>query len=353
VIGGGALETPALAVDLDRVDRNIASLQAYCDEHGLALRPHVKTHKLPQLMEAQIEAGAVGIACQKVGEAEVMVAAGARDVLLTFPLVGGRKTERLVALAHDRELAVAACVDSREGVDDLSRSARAAGVEVEVLVDCDTGYGRTGVQTPAAAAELAAYADGRPGLRVRGLATYPTVSASGPWLEQARDALLAAGADAGWVSGGGTPGARATHELPVVTELRAGTYVYGDRACAADGSVPLDACALHVVATVVSRPTGDRAIVDAGSKALSSDPAAGVTGFGLLLEHPEAEIVKLSEEHGWVDVSRCDPRPSVGDVVTILPNHACAAVNLYDEVVVHRAGVVEGTWRVDARGRSR
>jgi D-serine deaminase-like pyridoxal phosphate-dependent protein len=351
VIGGGALETPALVVDLDRVERNITSLQAYCDEHGLALRPHVKTHKLPQLALAQLEAGAVGIACQKVGEAEVMAAAGIGDILLTFPILGGRKADRLAALAGTARIAVVA--DSPQVADDVSRAATAAGVEIGLLVDCDTGFGRTGVQTPQAAGALASYAAGLPGLRVRGLATYPSVPESGPWLEEARDGLQGRGIDAGWISGGGTPGARATHEVPVVTELRAGTYVYGDRACVADGSVALEDCALHILATVVSTPTVDRAVVDAGSKALSSDHAAGTTGFGYLLEHPEAEIVKLSEEHGWVDVSRCDPRPELGDVVTILPNHCCVAVNLFDEVIVHRAGTVEEVWPVAARGRSR
>jgi D-serine deaminase-like pyridoxal phosphate-dependent protein len=345
------LETPALVVDLDRVERNIASLQAYCDEHELALRPHVKTHKLPQLAHAQMKAGAVGIACQKLGEAEVMAEAGLQDVMVTYPLLGRGKAERLAALAGDVRISVVA--DSEAVLDGLSRAVAAAGAEIDVLVDCDTGYGRTGVQSPNAAAELAAYAARLPGLRFRGLATYPTTPESGAWLASAREEILAAGLELDWVSGGGTPTALSTHETRVVTEVRAGTYVYGDRACAADGSVPLDSCALHVVATVVSRPTPERAIVDAGSKALTSDLAAGVTGYGLLLEHPEAEIVRLSEEHGWVDVSRCAAPPALWDVVTILPNHACVAVNLCDVVVVHRDGVVEAAWPVPARGKSR
>ncbi len=345
------LETPALVVDLDRVDRNIAAMQAYCDTHGLAFRPHVKTHKLPQLARAQVEAGAVGIACQKLGEAEVMVEAGLEDLLVTFPLLGRRKAERLAELAQAARVGVLA--DSPQVVEDLSRALAATGAEADVLVDCDTGYGRTGVQTPVAAAELAVHAATLPGLRLRGLATYPTTAASGPWLREARERIERAGHEVDWVSGGGTPSARATHEVGEVTEIRAGTYVYGDRACAADGSVPLEHCALHVVATVVSRPTPERAIVDAGSKALSSDPALGAEGFGFVLEHPEAAIVKLSEEHGWVDVSRCPRRPELGEVVTILPNHACVAVNLFDAVAVHRTGEVLDTWPVAARGRSR
>jgi D-serine deaminase-like pyridoxal phosphate-dependent protein len=345
------LETPALVVDLDRVERNIASLQAYCDEHGLRLRPHVKTHKLPRLAHAQVDAGAAGIACQKLGEAEVMAAAGLGDVMVTYPLLGTGKTGRLAALA--REVRVTVLADSEAVADGLSRALAEAGAEADLLVDCDTGFGRTGVQTPADAVALALHAAALPGLRVRGLATYPTTPASGPWLREAVDGMERAGLEVDWVSGGGTPGARRTHEVDTVTELRAGTYVYGDRACAADGSVPLEDCALHVVATVVSRPAPGRAIVDAGSKTLTSDPAAGVTGHGRLLEHPEAEIVRLSEEHGWVDVSRCAAQPAVGDVVTILPNHACTAVNLSDTVVAHRGGTVVDTWPVVARGLSR
>jgi D-serine deaminase-like pyridoxal phosphate-dependent protein len=346
-----ALETPALAVDLDRVERNIRSLQAYTTSHGLALRPHVKTHKMPQIARMQLDAGAVGIACQKLGEAEVMVEAGIQDILLTYPLIGTGKPERLAALARRARLAV--FVDSPAVAEGLSHALDDAGTSVDVLIDCDTGFGRTGTQSPGDAATLGLHVATMPALRLRGLATFPTTRASGPWLRDARRACEEHGLSIDWVSGGGTPGARATHEIEEVTELRAGTYVFGDRACVADGSVPVDDCALHVVATVVSCPTRDRVIVDAGSKTLSSDLAIGATGHGSVLEHPDAAIVALSEEHGWVDVSGCSNPPAVGQVVTILPNHACAAVNLADELIVHRSGVVQDTWRIAARGRSR
>ena len=189
--------------------------------------------------------------------------------------------------------------------------------------------------------------------RFGGLMTYPTLPGSGEWLRRAREAIERTGLQVERISGGGTPNARHTHEIDEVTEVRVGTYVYGERACIANGSVPLEDCALTVVATVVSRPTSERAIIDAGSKTLTSDPAEGATGFGLLLEHPEAEIYRLNEEHGFVDVSRCDPRPEVGDVVTIVPNHACGTTNVHDDVVVHRTGVVVGTWPVAARGKIR
>lgn len=157
------------------------------------------------------------------------------------------------------------------------------------------------------------------------------------------------------VSGGGTPTATLTHAVGGLTELRAGTYVYGDRACIVDGSVALEDCALRMVATVVSRPTADRAIIDAGSKSLTSDPAAGgaASGFGLILEHPEAEIYALNEEHGYVDVSRCRPAPAIGDIVTVIPNHACGTTNLHDVALVHRDGAPVAEWPIAARGRVR
>jgi D-serine deaminase-like pyridoxal phosphate-dependent protein len=345
------LETPTLTSDLDAVERNIAAMQAYCDEHGLALRPHVKTHKLPEIARLQIDAGACGITCQKLGEAEVMAEAGFDDILITFPLVGAAKVERLAALA--RRVKVGVVGDSATVAMGLAGALAPAGLEVDFLVECDTGLARTGVQTPEAAAELAALVDRLDGLRFAGLMTYPTLPESGPWLRAAREAIERSGLAVERVSGGGTPTARRTHEIGEVTEVRVGTYVYGDRACIANGSVSLEDCALRIVATVVSRPTRERAIVDAGSKTLTSDPAVGVTGLGHLLEQPEAAIYQLHEEHGFVDVASCERPPEVGERVTIVPNHACATANMHDEVVVHRGGEVVATLRTAARGKVR
>jgi D-serine deaminase-like pyridoxal phosphate-dependent protein len=347
------LETPALTIDLDRVERNISSLQRYCDEHGLAFRPHVKTHKLPQVARLQVDAGAVGITCQKLGEAEVMADAGFDDILITYPLVGRPKAERLAALAARARMRVVG--DSAAVAEGLSAVLAENGGTVGFLVECDTGFGRTGVQSPEAAADLAERVQALPGLRFEGLMTYPSPPETGPWLRDAKEAVERRGIAVESVSGGGTPRARQTHELGVVTELRAGTYVYGDRTCLELRCMQLDDCAAHVLATVVSRPTGDRAIVDAGSKALTSDPVPveRVDGFGLVLEHPDVRVYALNEEHGYLDVSACDPKPEIGDVVRILPNHVCVAVNLQDEVVVHRDGEVEATWPVAARGKTR
>jgi D-serine deaminase-like pyridoxal phosphate-dependent protein len=183
--------------------------------------------------------------------------------------------------------------------------------------------------------------------------TYPSLPETAAWLLEARDAIVARGLSIDRVSGGGTPTAERTHELGVVDELRVGTYIYGDRACIANGSVPLEDCALRVVATVVSRPTRERAIIDAGSKTLTSDQAIGATGHGLLVEFPEAEVYALNEEHGYVDVSRCEPPPEIGDRVTIVPNHACTTANMHDEIVMHRGGEVVQTLPTAARGKVR
>jgi D-serine deaminase-like pyridoxal phosphate-dependent protein len=348
-----SLDTPVATVDLDAVGRNIARMQGYCDEHGLAFRPHIKTHKLPAIAHMQLEAGAVGITCQKLGEAEVMERSGMRDILLTFPILGPAKAERLAALAGEADLAVAA--DSAEVARGLSPALAAAGVEVGFLVEVDTGFNRTGVQSPAAAAELAQLADSLPGVRFDGLMTYPTLPGTGEKLRAAIDEIRSRGLEVRIVSAGGTPTFFTNHEVGGITEVRAGTYVYGDRSCIANGAVPLDDCALRIRATVVSRPTADRGILDAGSKTLTNDPAeeAAGGGKGLIVEYPDAEIYALSEEHGHVDFSRSDPRPEVGEVVTIIPNHACGCTNMHDEVVVHRSGRMVGSWPVAARGKLR
>lgn len=346
------LDTPVATVDLDAVDRNVVRTQAYCDEHGLALRPHVKTHKLPELARLQVGAGAVGITCQKLGEAQVMAAAGLDDILLSFPLVGDAKAERLAALAGEVTMSVVG--DSEVVARGLSEALAGAALEVSFLVECDTGFRRTGVQAPGDAADLAELVARLPGLRFGGLMTYPTLPTTGPWLRAAIGEIRARRLEVAVVSGGGTPGLFSSHETPELTEVRAGTYVYGDRSCIANGAVQLEDCALRIRATVVSRPTPDRAILDAGSKTLTNDPADGVAdGRGLVVEYPEARLYALSEEHGHVDLSACRERPEVGEVVTVVPNHACGCANMHDEVVVHRGGVPLAVWPVPARGRIR
>jgi D-serine deaminase-like pyridoxal phosphate-dependent protein len=278
-----------------------------------------------------------------------MADAGVEDILLSFPLVGEAKAERLAALAERVKMTVVG--DSAVVAEGLSAVLARREVEVDFLVECDTGLGRTGVQSPEEAADLAERVEGLEGLRFAGLMTYPSLPETAAWLQAARKAVEARGLSVERISGGGTPTADRTHELGVVDELRVGTYIYGDRASIVNGSVPLESCALRVVATVVSRPTRERAIIDAGSKTLTSDPALGATGHGLLVEFPEAEVYALNEEHGYVDVSHCDPPPEIGDRVTIVPNHACTTANMHDQIVMHRGGEVVETLPTAARGK--
>lgn len=347
------LDTPVLTVNLDAVDRNIRRVQSYCDEHGFACRPHIKTHKLPAVAHMQVDAGAVGITCQKLGEAEVMAATGIKDILVSFPLIGEAKAARLAALARLATITVVG--GSERCALDVSAALVAEGLEIDFLVECDTGLRRTGVQTPRQAANLAQFVDNLPGLRFAGLMTYPTSPESGPFFREARLEIESHGLQVTRVSGGGTPGYAQTHTIGEVTEVRCGTYVYGDRACVANGTHELEDCALRVHATVVSRPTGDRAILDVGSKTLTNDGVeADVTGFGHAVEYPGAALYQLHEEHGFLDVRSCaDGGPDVGQTVTIVPNHACGTTAMHDEVVVHRGDHFVGVWPVAARGRLR
>lgn len=345
------VDTPALLIDLDTVERNIRRLQDYCDAHAIRLRPHIKTHKVPALAHRQVAAGAHGITCQKIGEAEVMAAAGLDDILITFNIVGAAKLERLARLA--RQIDVTVTADAPEVVEGLAAMARRSGVVLSVLVECDTGFGRAGVQTPQQAGDLARRIAGEESLRFMGLMTYPTQPSSQPWLHEASDLLRAEGLSPQVVSGGGTVRALETHEYPDITELRAGNYIYNDLTTVGLGAAQLDDCAQHVLATVVSRPTATRGILDAGSKALTSDPlrVEGASGFGHIVEYPAARIYALSEEHGHVDFANCPRPPALGERVHVVANHACAVSNLYDQVLAHRGGTIEAIWPIAARGK--
>lgn len=346
------LDTPAIAVDLERVERNIAKLQEYCDEHGLACRPHIKTHKLPLLAHLQVQAGAVGITVQKIGEGEVMAAAGITDILITYNLVGRAKAERLARLARIADVSVA--LDNEVALDTVIRAASLAERTIGVLVEFESGKQRQGVLEPEAALRLAEKARSAPHVRFRGLMTYPATADSAAWIARARELFDAHDVPIDVVSGGGTPNAWSSHEIAGLTEYRAGTYVYHDRKTVGAGAAELDECALHVHTTLVSMPTSDRGVLDAGSKTLTSDtvPTEMGEGYGTILEYPDAVITGLSEEHAVVDFSACSQRPAIGDRLRVLPNHVCPVSNLYDEVYVHRDGVVEARLPVAARGKT-
>lgn len=344
------IETPAILIDIDRATANIARAQANADKHGLKLRPHIKTHKLPYFAKRQVDAGAVGITCQKIGEAEVMADAGLSDIFLPYNILGRAKLERLRALHGKITLSVT--TDSADTLTGLAATFTDAGHRLKVLVECDTGMGRCGVQTAAEALELAKGIDGAAGLSFGGLMTYPAAgrgAEADTWLFEARDMLKGAGLDCQTVSSGGTPDIWRSGDTKVVTEYRPGTYIYLDRYQVAKGVGTVHDCALTVLSTVVSHPTPTRAILDAGSKALSSD-TLGLPDFGELVGISGALVTGLSEEHGTVTLSS-DAKLSIGQRVRVLPDHACVVTNLFDTVHLISGETVVDILPVAARGR--
>jgi D-serine deaminase-like pyridoxal phosphate-dependent protein len=343
--------TPAVVIDMDRVERNIARIQAACNEAGVANRPHIKTHKSPLLAKLQIAAGARGITCQKLGEAEVMAEAGIDDILVSYNLIGEEKMARLGALQAKATITVAA--DNPTVIAGLPQAAKISGRPLPVVIECDTGRKRAGVETPAEAIALARSVAASEGLSFAGFMLYPTEtgwSEAQEFYDEALAGVRAAGLEPTMVSTGGTPNLKNLGKLRGATEHRFGTYIYNDRMQVAAGVADWDDCALNVYATVVSRAAADRGILDAGSKTLTSD-TGGLDGHGLILEHPEAKIARFAEEHGFLDLTRSNTRPAVGDVVRIVPNHVCVVVNMVDEVVMVRGDEIIGTLPVAARGR--
>ncbi len=344
--------TPAVVVDLDVVEANISRVQALCDAAGLACRPHVKTHKSPVLAKLQVEAGARGITCQKLGEAEVMAAGGLDDILVSYNILGERNLGRLAALMALAKMTVAA--DSATTVDGLSSAASAAGRTLDVVVECDTGMRRAGVETPGEAVALAKRIAATPGLAFAGLLLYPPPdrwTETQSFFDVAQSGLRDAGLEARIVSTGGTPNLAHLTALKGATEHRPGTYIFNDRMQMAAGVATFEDCAVTAYSTVVSRAGKERGILDAGSKILTSDQF-GQKGFGLVLEHPDAAINALSEEHGFLDLTACDSKPAIGDVVRVVPNHVCAVVNMVDRLVAVRGDEIVGEIEVAARGRS-
>ncbi len=346
--------TPALVIDMDRVERNIARIQTVCDNAGVANRPHIKTHKSPYLAKMQIAAGAKGITCQKLGEAEIMVDAGIDNILISYNLIGDEKMARLGALQAKARITVAA--DNTTVIAGLQQAAAMSGRALDVVVECDTGRKRAGVETPREAVALARQIAALPGLSFAGFMLYPTENGwadAQQFYDDAAASVRAEGLEPRIVSTGGTPNLKNVGSLKGATEHRFGTYIYNDRMQVAAGSATWDDCALNVYTTVVSRAGPHRGIIDAGSKTLTSDTGGNLDGHGLILEHPEARIARFAEEHGFLDLTRSNTRPEVGDVVRIVPNHVCVVVNMFDEVVMVRGDEIIGTLPVAARGKLR
>jgi len=332
-----SLDTPAVYVDLDALERNIAGMQERSRRWGVGLRPHTKTHKIPEIARMQLAAGATGITVAKIGEAEVLPG---DDVLVAYPIMAD-KLPRLRALARDRRVTVV--IDSVEAARGLPG--------VGALVEVDIGVGRCGVSTSEQVVAIA-----RACSDFRGLFYWPS------WLDEERfekarasldghiAALKAAGFDVPVVSGGSTPGAAKTPLIPSTTEIRPGTYVFNDATCVANGLATLEDCALRVLVTVVSNAVPGQCVIDGGSKTFSSDATVNVGSFGLFPGRPDWTMHKMNEEHGYVKTAA---PARIGEKVWVVPSHVCATVNMHDEIAYGREGRVEGAWKVAARGRVR
>jgi D-serine deaminase-like pyridoxal phosphate-dependent protein len=331
------LDTPAVYVDLDALERNVRGMQERARGWGVGLRPHTKTHKIPEIARMQLDAGAVGITVAKIGEAEVLPG---DDVLIAYPIVGDKVARVRKLIEGGRRVTVV--VDSVEA---------ARGLEgVETLVEVDVGAGRCGVQTPEQALAVA-----RACHQFRGLFYWPS------WLDEAGfrkakehldghlAAVRSAGLEPGVISGGSTPGASKTPLIPATTEIRPGTYVFNDASCVANGLATIEDCALRVLVTVVSTAVPGQCVIDGGTKTFSSDQTVGPGGFGMIPDRPW-QPHKLNEEHGYVKI---ETPARVGEKLWVIPSHVCATVNMHDEIAYGRNGKVEGTWKVAARGRIR
>ena len=359
------LETPAVVVDLDVMERNLSRMADYCREHQLLLRPHTKTHKIPELAKRQIASGATGITVAKLGEAEVMLNAGITDMLIAYPIVGPEKTRRLARLAEQARITIS--LDSAEVARGISDAATREGTKIGILIEMDVGFGRCGLGDEAELVALGRTIAELPGLEFKGVLFFPGHFGVAPserasmrirvndFLKRTLEAFSRAGLPVSIVSGGSTPTAYEGGLFHGVNEVRPGTYIFNDRNTVAVSACTLEDCALSVLVTVVSTAVRGHAVVDGGSKTFSYDrfQAEDGSGFGIVKEDPAAEIERFSEEHGHLNIQRSARRYRVGDRLSVIPNHVCTTVNMHDEIYGVRGERVEEVWRVEGRGKVR
>lgn len=342
------LDTPALAVDLDVLEKNIAAMQAHCDRLGIGLRVHTKTHKTPAIARLQVQAGAIGIVCQKLGEAEVMAAAGMEDILIPYNLVGRPKLERLTRLIRRETATLTVAADSAATVEGLSQQAVRDHCSIRVVVEMDTGGGRCGTQSPQETLELAQHIDRLPGLEFMGVMTYPSTEQARPFFEEVGELLNRAGLPLHLISGGGT-GSEAISKSLGCTETRSGSYVYeGLTRVGRREDLHPDRCPLRLVVAVVSTSRPGQIIIDAGQKAFASYPPLP---YGYCLEYPEIAIKGMSVEHGHVDITPSSHAFKVGEILSFIPLHGGMTTNLHDYLYPIRQGEVVDVWPVAGRGR--
>ncbi len=358
------LPTPAVVVDLDVVEKNLDRMTAACRHNRVALRPHAKTHKTLEVARMQLERGAIGITVAKVGEAQALLESEPPEILVAHPILGRDALRRLAQVAQNSRVLVA--LDSEYAAHQLSQAAVAFKTTFGVLIEFNAGTHRCGVSPGPALAQLGHRVQNLPALQCRGLMTYfgnvwgtPSerdthARETAEAVEQAIETFTSAGLPLDIVSGGSTPSALMPGLLHHLTEIRPGTYVFNDMNTYHQQLCTLQDCAVRVVTTVVSTAVPGRAIIDAGSKALSSDllGSGPRSGYGYVPEHPEVCIEKLNEEHGYLG-NIDGAELAVGDVVSIIPNHVCTTINMHDEVFITRNQLLIGTWKIAARGKVR
>lgn len=357
------LDTPALLIDLDIMERNLRRVAEYTKTYGLRLRPHTKTHKIPALARMQLASGAVGLSVAKVGEAEVMTAAEPPDLLVAFPIVGQAKLKRLMPIV--RKTRVTVSLDSLIAARQLSEAAQYANVTLGVLAEVDVGLGRVGVSPGEELRRLVQGIQQLRGLTFEGIAFFPghvrkldakgleALRQVGSLIQQMLDDFRRAGVEVHIVSGGSTPTLFHSHELPGLNEIRPGTYIYNDMNTVRSGACSLDDCAASMLVTVVSTARPGQMIIDGGSKTFSSDLPMNSSErtFGRVVEAPDCVFHTMNEEHGFIDIRNAGRPFTVGDRIRIIPNHICPAVNLHERVYGIRNGEVAQVWEVEGRGK--
>ena len=342
--------TPCCVIDLSVVEKNIFRAQDLCNRAKVSNRPHIKTHKSSILAKKQLNAGAVGITCQKIGEAEVMFDSGINDILVATNVLGAAKSGRLESLR--RKVSVKLCADNPVVLRAYSEVAKQAGEVIDVLVECDTGQKRAGVETPDEVLQLAQLIKEDPRLNFVGLMFYPTIDGwheSQRFLDQTLNGLINLKTLPEIISTGGTPNFVNIGKLRGATEHRAGTCIFNDLMMVKAGYSTLEDCALTIFSSVVSRAGADRGILDSGSKSLTSD-TGDLRGYGHIIEYPDACIFKLAEEHGFMDLSNCSNKPELGEIVRVIPNHVCVAVNMVEHLVAIQGDEIVDLIPVEARG---
>lgn len=358
------LDTPALLIDLDVMERNLRRAADYTRQHGLRLRPHTKTHKIPAIGRMQLDLGAAGLTVAKVSEAEVMLNAAPEDLLIAYPVVGRAKMGRLTSVARQTRVTVA--LDSLQVARTLSDAARESQTELGILTEVDVGLGRVGVPPGEALVQLVQSVSRLPHLTWEGIAFYPghirdprepegqrQLEDLSRTVRQILADLKGAGFTPRIVSGGSTPALYHSHLVEGLNEIRPGTYVLNDKNTLTANACTLEDCAAAVLCTVVSSARAGQVLVDGGSKTFSSDRLItnSEVSFGYVVDDPAAVFTKMNEEHGYLDVRRAEREFGIGDRLRIIPNHVCTAMNLHEKVYGVRGEEVEVVWEVAGRGK--